>query len=553
MESSRCNSSSSSPVLLGLMACLGAAAGCNGSDSAAPEPEPEPTLTYFRDVQPLVATHCGACHTAGGSGHFALDTYDALVAMAPAVKVAIEAGTMPPWPADPECRSFQRERLMSTADQEVVLAWIDEGMAEGDPADASPVDVPELDLEEVSVVARAAPPYTPDASVADDYHCLVLDVDFTERTFLSATQVVPDPSGLVHHIIFFLVPPSGVPALLEADAATAEPGYACFGSSGHGGEPMGVWAPGGVPMRFPADSAYVIEPGSKIVAQMHYNTSGAAPTPDRTELHLAYLPEEPRLRVTMPLLNGFFEIPAGDPAYAVEFAYEVEGEPKQIFSVMPHMHLLGRTIDLRRDRAGEEVCIARVDDWDFHWQQFYDLKDDELVEVRAGDVLRYRCVFDNSAENQPIVDGRPREPGPVGFGEGTLDEMCLNVVAMIEPYVEEEPAAVCEQVDACYAESCAPADGACFLGCGVQESSECGGCILQGLGSCGMRLCPGEAGAVIACLTSSCGADLSDVDALQGCLANECKAEFDAEWACLEPRLLAGECNEDFAPCGLEY
>lgn len=550
VESSSINSSSCS-LLPWFVACLGAW-GCNATESGPAEPEPEASLTYFRDVQPVIATHCGSCHAEGGSGHHGLDDYDALVAMAPAVKVAIESGTMPPWPADPECRSFQRERLMSAADQAIVLGWIEEGMAEGDPADAQPIEVPNLDLEEVSVVTRAAEPYTPDASVSDDYHCLVMDVDFSERTFLSATQVVPDASGAVHHIVFFLVPPSGVPALLEADTATDEPGYECFGSSGHGGQPMGVWAPGGVPMRFPAGSAYVIEPGAKIVAQMHYDTS-VAPAPDRTELHLAYLSTEPQRRVTMPLLNGFFEIPAGDPAYAVDFEYAVEGEPKQIFSVMPHMHLLGRTIDLRRERAGEEVCIARVDDWDFHWQQFYDLKDSEFVEVRAGDVLRYRCVFDNSAENQPIVDGQRREPGLVSFGESTLDEMCLNVVAMLEPYVEEGPASVCEGVDECYAQSCEPSDGPCFLGCGVQGGDECGGCILQGLAACGMRLCPSEAQAVIACLVSSCDADLSDVEAIQSCLANQCAVEFDAEWACLEPSLSGGECNQDFSPCGLEY
>jgi hypothetical protein len=306
---------------------------------------------------------------------------------------------------------------------------------------------------------------------------------------------------------------------------------------------MGVWAPGGLPMRFPADSAFVIAPGSKIVAQMHYNTLAAAPAPDQTELQLAYLPTEPQLRVTMPILNGFFDIPAGDPAYRAEFTYEITDEqPKQIFSVMPHMHLLGTNIDLRRERDGEETCVVRIDDWDFHWQQFYDLQESEFIEVRAGDVLRYSCVWDNSTGDQPVA-----------FGEGTLDEMCLHVVAMVEPYVEDAPASMCEGFTECFEQSCQPDDGVCFFGCGAQSTDECGGCLLQGFSACAQSLCPSEMSAVIACLGANCNADLGDVAAIQACLANECATEFDAEWACMGPQVLAGACNADLGPCGIEY
>lgn len=543
----------STPLFAAFLPIVGMMSGCNSPESGSEAADAEPSLSYYRDVQPVIATHCGACHSDGGSAPFGLATYDQLRAVAPIVASAIESGAMPPWPADPECRSFQHERLMSATEKAAVIDWIAADMPEGDPADAQPVEPPKLDLEQVSVITRSAPLYTPKVDVADEYHCLVMDVDFTEPTYLSAQQVVPDPSGIVHHIIFYLVPPSGVPAMLAGAAATPEPGYPCFGSSGHGGQPMGVWAPGGLPMRFPTDSAFVIAPGSKIVAQMHYNTVGAAPGPDLTELHLAYSAAEPKLRVTMPILNGFFTIPAGDPAYEAEFTYEIKGGPKQIFSVMPHMHLLGRTIDLRRERAGEELCVARVDDWDFHWQQFYDLKQSEFIEVREGDVLRYSCVFDNSPNNQPIIDGEQHPPQPVAFGEGTLDEMCLNVVAMIEPFEADGPATMCEGFAACFEQSCMPDEGACFVGCAVQGTEACGGCVLQGISACGQSLCPSEMQGVLACLGAKCGADLNDIAAVQGCLADECKAEFDAQWACLGPQLLDGACNAELTPCAIEY
>lgn len=552
MRSSIARSSASPPLFAALLPIFGAISGAGCVSSGSKADDAEDALTYYRDVQPVIATHCGACHVDGGSAPFGLATYDQLRTLAQVVQPAIESGAMPPWTADPECRRFQHERLMNAVDKAVVVDWIAAGMPEGDPADAQPFEPPSLDLPEVSVRTRSAEPYTPDPMIPDDYHCVVMDVDFAESTYLSGYQVVPDESGIVHHIIFYLVPPSGAASMLAADAATPEPGYKCFGSSGHGGQPMGVWAPGGLPMQFPAKSAFELEAGAKIVAQMHYNTAGPPPGPDMTELHLAYLAGEPELRVTMPILNGFFTIPGGDPAYKVEFTYEVKGEPKKIFSVMPHMHLLGQTIDLRLDRGGEETCVARVDDWEFHWQQFYDLKPEDFPEVREGDILRYSCVFDNSAENQPIVDGVQQVPRPVGFGEGTLDEMCLNVVAMIEPF-KPATATVCGGLDECFDQSCMPDDGACFLGCAVQEPEPCGGCVLQAISSCGQALCPAQLESVITCLTANCKADVSDIAAVQGCLAEECEAEFDAEWACLGPQLLDGGCSTELAPCDVEY
>lgn len=129
--------------------------------------------------------------------------------------------------------------------------------------------------------------------------------------------------------------------------------------------------------------------------------------------------------------------------------------------------------------------------------------------------------------------------------------MCLNVVAMIEPF-QAAPSTLCGGLDACFEQTCTPDDGACYLGCAVQEPDACGGCVLQGIAACGQTLCATEVEAVIACLGANCAADLSDVGAVQGCLAGVCKAEFAAEWACLGPQLLAGACNTDLAPCDLE-
>ena len=48
------------------------------------------------------------------------------------------------------------------------------------------------------------------------------------------------------------------------------------------------------------------------------------------------------------------------------------------------------------------------------------------ITFRAGDTLWMGCTWDNSASNQPIIDGVAKEPVDVAWGEGTSDEMCLG-------------------------------------------------------------------------------------------------------------------------------
>lgn len=495
-------------------------------------------VTYRADVQPILAMRCLGCHTEGGVAPFPLDSYERVREASSVVAFSLSSGRMPPVQTDPECRSYANERQMSEQERSTVLDWIAADMPEGDRN--IPPDEPVMDeLEEPTRVLVPPEAYTP-VEGGDDYRCLVLDGDFDEPTFVTAHQFVPDAAALVHHVILYLVPAASVDALLEAEAQAPGPGYPCFGGSGHGGQPMGVWAPGGGAQRFPEGSAFVVPQGAKIVAQMHYNTAVGAAVADRSALRMVTT-TPPQSRVTMPLYNGFFEIPAGDGDARLEFSLDVpEGPVRHIVSVMPHMHLLGKSIELQHVRGDERTCVSRIDSWSFEWQEFYDLRPDELIEVRPGDRLEYSCTFDNSAGDEPVA-----------FGEGTEDEMCLHVVAMVEPYVEDTGAGLCPKFDACYAE-CSGAGDSCMLDCiAATGTVECASCMLEGLGACGQAHCPGESTALVQCINASCGVDLADIDGLFACLGTgACAEAFDAQWACLEPALEAGECSDVFGACG---
>jgi hypothetical protein len=98
----------------------------------------------------------------------------------------------------------------------------------------------------------------------------------------------------------------------------------------------------------------------------------------------------------------------------------------QVHAVLPHMHLLGKAIEVELDLPdGTTQRLVEINDWSFDWQDTYHFQ--RAVPAPFGSVLRMRCVFDNSADN-PFNPNAP--PQPVSWGEQTTDEMALAFVAV---------------------------------------------------------------------------------------------------------------------------
>ncbi len=515
-------------------------AGCDTQNNPEPSQDSD-TITWTSGVQSIVARRCGGCHVAGGVAPFALDTYDDVASLAPAIRFSVSFGSMPPVQADPDCQSYSNDYWMPEEERSVLLAWLDEGAPAGDMVAFEPV-APSIDtLTEVDLVIRPAEPYEPPADELDHYHCLPFDAAFEEPVWVTAHELVPDAKELVHHVILYLVPPSGAASMEAEDEAHPGPGYPCYGTSGHGGQPMGVWAPGGGPQRFPDNAAFEIPAGARIVAQMHYNTSLGQLRPDQSSLKLKTTATAPEQRVVMPILNGFFEIPART-AQSFEFSYTFEQDMAEhrIFAIMPHMHKIGRQLHVEVERAdGAQACLTEVTDWDFEWQQFYALEETDLV-VRGGDKIHYRCTFDNSQGAQPVA-----------FGEGTEDEMCLVVMAMVGPPAPQNPQeSLCPDYADCRQMCAEPGSTDCYIDCIRPQPEACKGCMMQGIGECGQAHCAQDGAAFFQCLSTQCQVDIMDTEGILNCMQTTCREPFEAQWTCLTQQFEDGTCNANFDTCG---
>jgi hypothetical protein len=408
--------------------------------------------TYWKDTKAIIDARCVSCHVEGGIGPFALDTWAQVQQWAQVLAPSIGDLSMPPWPPNETCNTYADDRSLTLAERELLLEWIDAGYPEGNPADAPPDPGPPA-VFDADFTVTLPEPYTP-TNAPDDYRCFVIPwpAELTEPTYVIDQLALPDQIQMVHHVITFVADPEEADFYIGLDEAEPGPGYECFGGPGKldwTARWLGAWVPGMSTLPAPEGSGVRVEPGSSLIVQVHYNTMADNEVADQTALAFKVTDAVERPGTFIPIVNygwvaGFtnMTIPAGEANvhHGVElerthdiFSYLLgtQGfgptEEVDVWRSALHMHLLGTHAELRIEHAdASEECLLQIDDWDFNWQGDYRLE--QPVSFGEGDTIELDCWYDNSAANQPLVDGQPKQPETVGWGEGTFDEMCLGVI-----------------------------------------------------------------------------------------------------------------------------
>ncbi len=381
-------------------------------------PRPANTLTFSKDVAPVLFQNCASCHRAGEVAPFALTSYADAAKRAKTIADVVEKRAMPPWKAAPGPAYVDECRL--TDDQiGLIKQWTAEGAKEGNPADlpALPKFPDGWRNGEPDLVLEMPEPFTVPAEGRDIYQNFVIPTSFTEDKWLSAVEIHPGNRRVVHHVLVHL-DVSG--KARELDAKDPGPGYRTWGGVGFpSAGQIGGWAPGNVARRQPDGIGVNLPKNADIVLQVHYNLNGK-PETDRTKvgLYFAKAPVDKRARL-FPLASRI-NIPAGDADYRVTSSMPVPSDVT-LRSVMPHMHLLGRDMRVFATLPdGTELPLVHVPDWDFNWQMGYAFK--EPVKLPRGSKVTLEARYDNSAANPRNPNSPPK---PVRWGEQTTDEMCL--------------------------------------------------------------------------------------------------------------------------------
>lgn len=363
------------------------------------------SITFNRDIAPILNEHCVECHRPGEIGPFELSDYNEVVGWGEMMLEVIDQGRMPPWHADPKVGHFVGERRMPSEARDLIARWIDAGTPEGDPADLPPA--PQWNegwhlptSPDVELAMRDRPFRVPSEGVIE-YQYYVVDPGWEEDKWISAAQVVPGDAAVVHHCIVFVRPPDG--------------------SDSNGIGWLGAYVPGQRTLAMPPGHARRIPAGSKLVFQMHYTPNGKQ-TPDTTRVGVWFAdPDDITHEVYTNLaVNHEFEIPPNAENYLVHMQADSFPPNSRLMGATPHMHLRGRSFEMTAlPASGGPEMLLRVPHYDFNWQHWYAFA--EPIDLDKIESLEMSVMFDNSGQN-------PANPNPqdyVTWGDQTWEEMAI--------------------------------------------------------------------------------------------------------------------------------
>jgi mono/diheme cytochrome c family protein len=400
-------------------------------------PAPPTKVTFHKDVEPILQKNCQGCHRPGEIAPMSFLAYREVRPWAKAIRAAVLSRQMPPWGADPKYGEFSNDRSLSQEEIDTVVAWIESGAPEGNPADAPPPVEFETgwNIGKPDAIVAPPKPFRVPAEGTIEYQYVIFPSGFTEDKWIERVEVRPGNPSVLHHVNVFASLPNTYRTVKRGEyfQFPENPGDDPdpFTFSKDGGEALHGFAPGGNPTIFAPGQARLVKAGSDIIYQLHYQAGGTEKL-DQTRVGFVFAKEPTRERITSVTVQNFkFTIPPMADDYPIRAEALLNVDVKLV-SMLPHMHLRGKKFEIRAYYPdGTDEMLVSVPRYDFNWQTTYVLAEPKLLP--RGTRLESVGWYDNTPNN-------PANPDPnalVVYGEQTWNEMMGGVIDLaVDPKLE---------------------------------------------------------------------------------------------------------------------
>ena len=394
-----------------------------------PERASRASLTYHKDVVPILQKRCQECHRAGGPGPFELLSFDDVAYNTEKIREVVVDRRMPPWHGflNPVYGKISNDQRLTDEELETLLAWIDSGAQEGNAKEAPPpIKWPSPDawgIGKPDFVFKMAEPFRVPKSGTLEYQFFRVKLDYAQDRWFRGIEIKPGNREVVHHVTLHMAP-SVKNDKLQGFASMAQ----LYGLSGEHAKLINDYVPGD-PYNakvYPPHQAVVIPKHSDLIFEVHYTPNNRESVSDQSMVAFQWAagpPAEEVLTKVFRRATGRFVVPPRVNHHRIEDTYYFEHDIV-VEAIRPHMHLRGQSFRLERiernpetDEIEKRETILSVPIFDPGWQRTYELATPFVLP--AGTEMIATAVFDNSSLN-------PNNPDPsaeVVWGQQTYDEM----------------------------------------------------------------------------------------------------------------------------------
>ena len=392
------------------------------------------TVTFSRDIAPVLQRSCQNCHNDAGVAPMSLMTYKDARPWAKSMKARTalrdKRGVMPPWFIEKNIGIQEYKNDPSLTEMEIgkIAKWADNGAPEGNPADLPAaiqttnndrwtLGEPDLVLTTPEVTVKAgAPDYwgelqpAPTGLLKDRW---VKSVEIREVNDIGKDTGNRQTVGgryVFHHMIWSTAAPGEEPLVVPT------------------GEGSGSWPVHEVGRNadiFPDDAGKLLKANSSVVFNSAHIHSNGRDVKARLLYGFKFFPEgyTPHLRYARRGLgNGVdINIRANETSQRLD-AYKVLDTPTRITSFEPHLHAPGIRMCLEYI-WGINVQTLSCAGYDHNWVRVYEYDDDHAPLLPKGTILHIIGYMDNTVANKNVPDPRNWS----GSGNRSISNMFLDL------------------------------------------------------------------------------------------------------------------------------
>ena len=383
------------------------------------------SVSFSKDLAPILYSHCAPCHHQGGNGPFPLISYDDIATHAAQIVDVTKRRYMPPWPPEKGYGSFAGDRSLNPEEIHLFASWVEQGKPRGQESDLPPAPrfTSEWQLGPPDLILRMPAPFHVPAEGGDLFRNFVIPSGVTSVHYVRGFELRMSNPRVVHHGNVVL---DRTHSLRPRDGQDGQPGFAGMDviteAAANNFEPDShflFWKPATALRPEPDDMSWRLDPDTDLILNLHLQPTGK-PEDLQAEIGL-YFASHPPTRLPMLVQlehDGALRIRPGTKDFVVsdEFTLPVESS---VLAIYPHAHYLGKLVEAWATLPnGKRRWLIRIADWDINWQATYDYV--EPIDLPKGTKISMRIGYDNTSEN-PRNPNRP--PRLVLAGNRSQDEM----------------------------------------------------------------------------------------------------------------------------------
>jgi len=389
-------------------------------DDSLYSPKSPLTLTFNKDIAPIIFENCSTCHRPGEAGPFNLLSYKDIAKRAEQIVEVTQSRFMPPWLPEPGHGDFVGERRLSDNELGMLVQWVSEGAPQGDASNLP--RLPEFtegwQLGPPDLVVTMPEPYMLPADGRDIYRNFVVPIPLDSPRYVRAMEFRPGNPKVVHHTFLRFDTTS---SSRQLDTEEVEPGFGGM-NSGVGATSLpglfSSWQPGRAPQVLESGMSWRLRKGTDLVLQSHMRPSGKI-EPVQSSVGFYFTDEPPtKIPYKLSLISRQIDIPAGEKDYTFTKSFILPVDTL-ILGVSTHAHYLCKRMEgFATLPDGKKIWLILIKQWDFNWQGEYRYR--TPIPLPKGTKLTMRYSYDNSKDNFNNPNDPPKR---VRWGWNTDDEM----------------------------------------------------------------------------------------------------------------------------------